>query len=612
MFIRILPFLIFGFITITFADSATQTDWTGGPGSWGPVSEWNDLFFQCSYINYSISDELLLEMSEKHIIDDYYQYVQEICPADIDGDGDIDVVGSALEGNNIVWWENIDGAGLAWTRRVIEDDFFMAKCVDAGDIDGDGDIDVLGAAHDSPIKWWENCDGVGTSWTDHTISSNIDGPRGVYLEDVDHDGDLDVMGAAAYGNTSIGWWANVDGIGSSWNPQIILENNDVISIHPVDIDCDDDMDIAAYINLVDTDSFDTTWPDDLVWLENDDSSGTSCWIYHVIDTDTGNHLSSQDIDGDGDMDLLTMGMGRPTRWRENVDGSGGSWIIHEIADPIFGGTISSGDMDGDGDMDVLCSTNKIIWYENCNGVGTAWTEHVIDNDFIGACSIITDINNDGLMDVVGVSNNTDEVCWWNVFAFSTYGSLISSVLDTGCNPDWGTIDWITIEPLGTYIGFQVRSSDIPEPDSMGAWSDTLSTPCSLVGILDDGEQYVQYRAVLSTTDPDTTPVLVEVTITWDDLGIEDRPELIPSGFELFPFNPNPVFGLPVIYFVLPEYSLVELIVYDVSGRSICKVPKDNYSAGYHTLILGKLSPGIYFCRMISGEFAATQHFVVIE
>jgi len=35
-------------------------------------------------------------------------------------------------------------------------------------------------------------------------------------------------------------------------------------------------------------------------------------------------------------------------------------------------------------------------------------------------------------------------------------------------------------------------------------------------------------------------------------------------------------------------------------------------AGYHQVQLDELAPGIYFCKMIAGEFTATQRFVVIE
>jgi hypothetical protein len=68
----------------------------------------------------------------------------------------------------------------------------------------------------------------------------------------------------------------------------------------------------------------------------------------------------------------------------------------------------------------------------------------------------------------------------------------------------------------------------------------------------------------------------------------------------------------VIRFGLPEPALVEIAIFDLTGRLIDAIHGDQYSPGYHDVLHGDLSPGIYFCRMISGEFTATQRFVVIE
>lgn len=67
-------------------------------------------------------------------------------------------------------------------------------------------MDVLGAAcYDNDITWWENVGGSGTSWTVHSIDVEFDDACSVYLEDIDGDGDMDVLGAAAYAN-KISWW----------------------------------------------------------------------------------------------------------------------------------------------------------------------------------------------------------------------------------------------------------------------------------------------------------------------------------------------------------------------------------------------------------------------
>ena len=66
-----------------------------------------------------------------------------------------------------------------------------------------------------------------------------------------------------------------------------------------------------------------------------------------------------DVDGDGDIDVLSASRGDDTiAWSENLDGSGGSWSYHEIytaADGAF--SVFGIDLDGDDDVDVV-SANR--------------------------------------------------------------------------------------------------------------------------------------------------------------------------------------------------------------------------------------------------------------
>ena len=104
----------------------------------------------------------------------------------------------------------------------------------------------------------------------------------------------------------------------------------------------------------------------------------------------------------------------------------------------------------------------------------------------------------------------------------------------------------------------------------------------------------------------------EITISWNLLGINETAGPIPQVPELLPIAPNPSNGSPLIRFGLPEPAFVGICIFDISGRLVSEVSGDEYSLGYHEVQLKDLNSGIYFCRMISGDFIATQHFVVIE
>ena len=70
MYKIVLPLLISGIITITYADSATQTDWSGGSEVLGPVIDWGDQFYQssCIWSGYP-GIALLMHDVLEHIVD---------------------------------------------------------------------------------------------------------------------------------------------------------------------------------------------------------------------------------------------------------------------------------------------------------------------------------------------------------------------------------------------------------------------------------------------------------------------------------------------------------------------------------------------------------------
>jgi hypothetical protein len=108
--------------------------------------------------------------------------------ADMDGDGDLDVLGASFLDNQIAWFEN-DGS-QNFTAHTISDVISFASDVLATDLDGDGDTDVLGVAFNGgEVVWYEN-DG-NQNFVAHSIG--VHGTREIDVADVDGDGDLDVL-----------------------------------------------------------------------------------------------------------------------------------------------------------------------------------------------------------------------------------------------------------------------------------------------------------------------------------------------------------------------------------------------------------------------------------
>jgi hypothetical protein len=585
--------------------TATQTDWSGGPGVWGPVTAWGDDFsLDTGPLWFATPGYLCLAIGVEHMVDSDFT-TESVYSDDIDGDGDVDVAGASV-GDGVAWWMNLDGLGTVWMEIPI-DGSVHANSVCSDYMDGDGYIDVLGASMlDDDVTWWENVNGWGMTWTEHLVDGSFDGAISICSDDINGDGDIDVIGAA-YEANEIAWWENADGQGTVWFEHLVGGSfPGAISVCSDDVDGDGDIDvIGAAFDLFGY----------ITWWENADGLGT-VWIEHAIDGSFqgANSVCSDDIDGDGDIDVIGAGMWAYTiAWWENADGLGAAWIEHTI-DGSFetANSVHSDDIDCDGDIDVLgaslsSSSDDIAWWENGDGLGSIWIEHTVSKAFGSANSVYSDdVNGDGEVDVIG-GRGGGSIAWWELSAYPGDACLESSILHTGDDPDWGTLLWSAQAPPGTSVTFQVRASD--DYAQMGAWSDTLAAPCSLHGILADNASYVQYRAILETADPDTTPTLLDLTVTWDPLGTGGSG---PRGTCLLPVAPNPSSSSPSIDFSLAETGTATLCIYDLSGRLVREFGTAEYPAGAHTIQLQPLSPGIYFVRMRAGEFIATQRFAVVE
>ena len=84
-----------------------------------------------------------------------------------------------------------------------------------------------------------------------------------------------------------------------------------------------------------------------------------------------------------------------------------------------------------------------------------------------------------------------------------------------------------------------------------------------------------------------------------------------TGFDLLPFYPNPA-STTAIRFFLPEPSFSAFSVFDMHGRLVHEIASSGYQEGYGSVPVPDLISGVYFCRMTSEDFTATQRFVVIK
>jgi len=172
--------------------------------------------------------------------------------ADIDGDGDNDVV------RTNVWFENADGKGIKWTPHN-NIDFgqpdakwpLMTKSWVA-DLDKDGDSDIVQAEGDcisGRIAWHENMDGKGKGWIRHIIADKSGQDfHSLAVADFDNDGDLDVFsggGPLTEGTPKWFIWENADGKAGRFVQHEIFAGKECHETKAADIDRDGDIDICS-------------------------------------------------------------------------------------------------------------------------------------------------------------------------------------------------------------------------------------------------------------------------------------------------------------------------------------------------------------------------------
>ncbi len=171
---------------------------------------------------------------------------RDVYATDLDGDGDMDVLAASTADDRVIWFENLDGLGNFGPEKIINNDANGVIAVRAADLDGDGDNDVIAAIFgDGKISWYENMDGLGSFSTEKVVTSLSLGVRIIQTADIDKDGDLDIVYASA-GDDIIGWCENTDGIGTFGTRQIITDEvMGAGAVFAADLDGDTDLDVIS-------------------------------------------------------------------------------------------------------------------------------------------------------------------------------------------------------------------------------------------------------------------------------------------------------------------------------------------------------------------------------
>ena len=379
----------------------------------------------------------------EHLIAGNYAYAYGIGAADLDQDGDLDLTSADYTPHNMLYLFENDGRADFKRLFIQKDDPERLERHMIGDVDGDGDLDVVIVKNlRGHLLWFENSGTPtdGKLWSRHVITTDLPGAYDVALADFDQDGDLDVAASSWVKANQFAWFEN-DGTPTegTWKKHMIEDDvAETRTMRAADFDGDGDIDLLGTGRKV----------KQVIWYENQlgmrsqasaDDPGSIVWIKHLIDDKSPcpAHGNPADIDGDGDMDVV-MALGfyyRPGSnnpgastnrddnqvvWYEN-DGqpAAGLWNKHVIG-PRFDDAFEAvaADLDGDGDVDVAATSwrnpGRVAWFENQGDPKSPWTKHLLKENWRSANQvIIADLNGDGRPDIVACAEHgAYELRWW--------------------------------------------------------------------------------------------------------------------------------------------------------------------------------------------------------
>ena len=352
---------------------------------------------------------------------------------DVDNDGDLDLFATGL-GQGYISSEIYINDGTGKFTIVPSQPFtnLYASAVELGDIDGDGDLDVVlaGTTGSQQYLWKYKNDGTG----DFTFSyQNLPGSQTGDMEmfDCDGDSDLDLLVSGSFSGAKL--YLN-DGLGVftiSGNSFQFLGN---AACDHADIDGDGDQDIInSGVNGI-----------PITNLYTNDGLGNYTLVSGTpfVGVEFGD-VKFADIDGDNDMDLLVLGKGLSgpiyTELYKN-DGLGNFSSFAGSLTPLDHGSAEFFDADGDLDLDLLISGEQISnnptakFYENDgNGNYTELPNLPFSNAELSNIAV-GDINNDGDTDVFLMGEEDHHIYYSRIYE-NTSCVDNTFVTDTICSGD---------------------------------------------------------------------------------------------------------------------------------------------------------------------------------